>query len=58
MKVWPVDEPEEAEDPIPEPPVLEVEVSENPVVAELLDAEGNVIRQWVARPPIGFAVPD
>jgi hypothetical protein len=57
-RVWPVDEPEEAEDPVPGPPVLEVEVSENPVIFELLDHNGEVIRQWLARPPIGFALPD
>lgn len=33
---------------------LTVEVSDNPVVAELLDAQGNVIRQWLKRPPIGY----
>lgn len=37
----------------PDQPVM-VEVTDNPVVAELLDADGNVIRQWRERPPIGF----
>jgi hypothetical protein len=43
--------------PPPEPPVLEVFDSDNPVVAELLDADGTVIRQWRERPPFGFQVP-
>lgn len=35
-------------------PTLEVDIVDNPVVAELLDAGGNVIRQWLARRPIGY----
>jgi hypothetical protein len=57
--VWPVDEPEEGgEDPVPEPPALEVEVTENPVIAEILGPHGEVLAQMLARPPIGFALPD
>jgi hypothetical protein len=56
--VWPVDEPEEGEDPVPEPPALEVEVTDNPVIYELLGPDGEVIRQWLARTPIGFALPE
>ena len=37
-----------------ENPPVEVTVTENPVVHELLDADGNVIRQWTERPRIGF----
>lgn len=33
---------------------VEVTVTENPVVHELLNASGKVIRQWTERPPIGF----
>lgn len=33
---------------------IEVTVTDNPVVHELLDAKGTVIRQWTERPPIGF----
>jgi hypothetical protein len=44
------------------PPILEpmamtqvqVEVTENPVVAELLGPGGEVLRQWRERPPFGF----
>ena len=32
----------------------EVDDRDNPVVAELLDVNGNVIRQWRERAPIGF----
>ena len=39
------------------PNAPEFTVTENPVVAELLDADGNVIRQWTERPPFGFQVP-
>lgn len=42
---------------IDEPHVPEVDVTDNPVVHELLDADGNVIRQWTERPPFGFQVP-
>lgn len=35
-------------------PELTVEMSDNPVVAELLGPDGNVIRQWVEREPIGY----
>jgi hypothetical protein len=41
----------------PEPPELEVEVSENEVLATLLGPDGEVIRTLLARPPIGFALP-
>ena len=37
-----------------EAPDLTLHVSENPVVAELLDADGGVLRQWRERPPFGF----
>jgi hypothetical protein len=45
-----------------EPPVLQpldmtqvqVEVSDNPIVAELLGPDGEVLRQWRERPPFGF----
>lgn len=33
---------------------IDVTVTDNPVVHELLDQHGNVIRQWTERPPIGF----
>jgi hypothetical protein len=33
---------------------IEVEVSHNPIVAELLGPDGEVIRRWRERPPIGF----
>lgn len=36
------------------PPPLEVEVADNPVVMELLGPDGEVIRQWLEREPIGF----
>lgn len=41
----------EPTEPTP-PPTLNV--SENPVVAELLDAKGRVIRQVQEREPFGF----
>lgn len=37
-----------------EPPLLTVEMSDNPVVAELLGPDGSVLRQWVEREPIGY----
>lgn len=58
MRIWTV-----PDDPIgPEcdttvefdPPDLIVEMSDNPVVAELLGPDGEVIRQWVEREPIGY----
>lgn len=33
---------------------INVDVTENPVVAELLGPDGDVIRQWRERPPFGF----
>ena len=35
-------------------PMMQVDVTDNPVIYELLDANGRAIRQWVERPPIGF----
>lgn len=35
-------------------PTLEVDITDNPITHQLLDHHGNVIRQWQARPPIGF----
>jgi hypothetical protein len=56
--VWPDESWEDyGADEVPDPPQIEVELSENEVVAELLDANGDVIRRWLARPPIGFALP-
>jgi hypothetical protein len=37
-----------------EPAVPEVDVSDNPVVAELLGPDGQVLRRWCERPPFGF----
>lgn len=56
--VWPYDpwEEESVDDAVP-PPALEVEVSENPILATLLGPDGEVIRTLLARPPIGFALP-
>jgi hypothetical protein len=45
---------EDEEPAAPEPPMLEVFETDNPIVAELLDAEGIPIRQWRERPPFGF----
>ncbi len=45
---------------MPEPapaPWPDVDVTENPVVAELLGPDGSVIAQLLERPPIGFALP-
>lgn len=33
---------------------IDVEVTDNPVIAELLGPDGSPIRQWRARPVIGF----
>lgn len=56
--VWPDESWEDQGlDDVVDAPSLEVELSENEVVAELLDANGDVIRRWLARPPIGFALP-
>lgn len=33
---------------------ITVTVTDNPVVAELLGPDGDVIRQWRERPPFGF----
>jgi hypothetical protein len=38
----------------PDVPDLSLEVTDNPVVAELLGPDGAVVRQWRARPPFGF----
>lgn len=35
-------------------PAPDVDVTDNPVVDELLDAKGRVIRQWRERKPIGY----
>ncbi len=37
-----------------EAPDLTFEVTDNPVVAELLGPDGQVLRQWTERPPFGF----
>lgn len=37
-----------------DPPCLTFDVSDNPVIAELLGPDGEVLRQWVEREPIGF----
>lgn len=57
MKWLPDDDWEEADETPPDPPELEVEVSENPVIATLLGPDGQVIRTLLARPPVGFALP-
>lgn len=44
-------------DPYVQAPHLEVWVTDNPVVAELLGPDGEVITQWRERPPIGFDYP-
>jgi hypothetical protein len=36
---------------------VQVEVTENPITAELLGPDGKVLRQWRERPPFGFRVP-
>ena len=38
-------------------PHLEVEVTDNPIVAVLLGPDGEVVRAWTERPPVGFAYP-
>lgn len=35
-------------------PAIDVTVTDNPVTHELLGPDGEVIRQWTERPPIGF----
>lgn len=40
-----------------DPPDLEVIVTDNPVVAVLFGPDGRPIRQWRARPPLGFQLP-
>lgn len=36
---------------------IEVDISDNPIVHQLLDANGTVIRTWTARPPVGYRAP-
>jgi hypothetical protein len=56
--IWPDESWEElGDDSTVEPPALEVEVSENEVLATLLGPDGEVIRTLLARPPVGFALP-
>lgn len=40
--------------PATERPEAELTVTDNPIVATLLGPKGEPIRQWRARPPIGF----
>lgn len=47
-----IDDPLNDDNGLPDWP--EVEVTENPVVHELLGPDGEVIRQWRERPPFGF----
>jgi len=37
-----------------DPAAPEVDITDNPIIAELLDLDGNIVKQWTARPPIGF----
>lgn len=37
-----------------DPPDLTVIETDNPVIAELLGPDGQVIRQWLEREPIGY----
>ncbi len=37
-----------------DPPIPEVEVTDNPIVAQLLDHNGEPLRTWRERPAIGF----
>lgn len=47
------DEPEPLVGPLALTEII-VEVTENPIVAELLGPDGNVLRQWRERPQFGF----
>jgi hypothetical protein len=33
---------------------VQVTMTDNPIVAELLGPNGDVLRQWRERPPVGF----
>ena len=37
-----------------DPPQPDVTLTDNPVVATLLDHKGNVLAEWTERPVIGF----
>ena len=54
---WPTPSDEDWWEP-PEPvaPDLTVDLTENPVVYELLGPDGTVIRQWLEREPIGYRI--